>query len=136
MAARPWVTPQNVRDWSERQSIKSRSIAKLRIDIMRAEQHIIAYTRNTFSDPDRYPIIPEPVRIATLMLAEQFAANAASLGSGAGGGGLFKSERFDDYAYTLADTEFQIDNLDLSSLLDEFIDQSGKGSTVMKMRKL
>jgi hypothetical protein len=135
MAARPWVTPQEVRDWSERQSVKNRSDDKLAIDITRAEQWVINYTRNNFSDPDRYPVIPEPVRIAVLILAEQFAANSANLGA-AGGGGTFKSERFDDYSYTLADTEFQIDNLDLGSLLDEFADRSGPGNIVMKMRKL
>ena len=135
MATRPWVTPQEVRDWSEREAVTQRSDEKLRVDIFRAEQWVISYTRNTFSDPDRWPTIPEQVRIAVLILAEQYAANAANLGS-AGGGGAFKSERFDDYAYTLADTDFQIDNLKLGALLDEFIETAGPGNVVMKMRKL
>ena len=135
MATRPWVTPQEVRDWTERQGVKERSDDKLRVDIFRAEQYVITYTRNTFSDSDRWPVIPDPVRIATLILAEQYAATAVNLGTGAGGG-AFKSERFDDYSYTLADTDFQIDNLKLGVLLDEFIENRNPGNVVMKLRKL
>ena len=135
MATRPWVTPQDVRKWTERQAVKNRSLEKLKVDIFRAEQYIINYTRNTFEDTKRWPAIPEPVRIATLILAEQNAANAANLGTSAGGG-AFKSERFDDYSYTLADTDFQIDNLKLGALLDEFIENRNPGNVVMKLRKL
>ena len=135
MAIRPWVTPQEVKNWTERPAVKDRSDDKLKVDIFRAEQYIINYTRNTFSDAERWPVIPEPVRIATLILAEQYAANAANLGTGTGGG-AFKSERFDDYAYTLADTDFQIDNLKLGALLDEFVETKGPGNVVMKMRAL
>jgi len=131
MAVRPWVTPQEVRDWSERASVKNRDDAKLTIDITRAELWIIKYTRNTFADADP---LPEQVRIATLILAEQLAANAASRGSSSGGG-MYKSERFDDYAYTIADTDSQIDDLNLGSLLDEFIAEK-VGTVVMKLRKL
>jgi len=134
MAVRPWVTPQDVKSWSERPSVQNRSGKKIKTDIMRAEQYIIAYTRNTFSDPERYPEIPEPVRIAVLILAEQFAANAAALGKESGG--MFRSETFDDYSYTLADTDFQIDNLNLGSLLDAYIEPAELGTVVMKMRKL
>ena len=135
MATRPWVTPQAVRDWTERPAVKNRSDEKLSVDIFRAEQYVITYTRNTFADPVRWLDIPEPVRIATLILAEQYAANAANLGMGTGGG-AFKSERFDDYSYTLADTDFQTDNLKLGALLDEFVETKGPGNVVMNMRKL
>ena len=136
MAARPWVTPQEVKKWSERPSVKKRSKERLEIDIFRAEQYVITFTRNDFSDSTRWPTIPKQVRIAVIMLAEQYAANAASLGAGGAASGMFKSERFDDYSYTLADTDFQIDNLKLGALLDEFIEQAGPGNAVMKMRKL
>ena len=135
MAMRPWVLPQEVRDWTERQAVKDRTDQKLAVDIFRAEQWVIAYTRNTFADPERWPIIPEPVRIAALILAEHYASTAANLGT-AGGGGAFKSERFDDYAYTLADSNAQIEDLKLGGLLDEFVENKGPGNVLMKMRKL
>lgn len=133
MAQRPWVTSNEIRDWSERQSVKNRNDEKLAIDISRAEAYVINYTRNQFYDEKRYPNLPEPVRIAVLMLAEQYAANSAEFSTGVG---TFRSESFDDYSYTLADTAFKIDNLDLGPLLDEFIDSTGKGNMTMKMRKL
>jgi hypothetical protein len=135
MATRPWITPQEVRDYSERQSVKDRTDAKLEIDIARAEWYVIKYTGNQFDDPEKYLALPEPVRIATLLLAESFAADAASLSAGVGS---YKSESFDDYSYTVADTAYKIDNLDLGPLLDEFIDTgAGAGVSVfMRMRKL
>ena len=135
MAVRPWVTPQDVRDWTERKNVKERTDERLRVDIMRAEQWVIAYTRNTFADPVRWPVIPEQVRIAVIMLAEHYASNAASTNA-LPGGGAFKSERFDDYAYTLADADAQIDNLKLGILLDEFIENRAPGNVNMRMRKL
>ena len=128
MAARPWVTPQEVRDWSERPGVRNRSDERLRVDIARAELWVINYTRNRFDGPE----VPEPVRIAVLLLAEQYATNAAG---GGGASGMFKSERFDDYSYTLADSDFLIDNLNLADLLSEFV-SADTGTMVMKMRKL
>ena len=136
MATRPWVTPQEVKKWSERPSVRKRTKDRLEIDIFRAEQYVITFTRNDFSDSKRWPTIPKQVRIAVLMLAEQYAANAASLGTSGAASGMFKSERFDDYAYTLADTDSQIDNLKLGELLNEFVEQAGPGNVVMKLRKL
>ena len=130
MAARPWVTPQEVRDWSERPGVKNRSDERLRVDIARAELWVLNYTRNRFFDD---PEAPEPVRIAVLLLAEQYATTAA--GGGGSAGGMFKSERFDDYSYTLADSDFLIDNLKLADLLSEFVN-ADTGAMVMKIRKL
>jgi len=135
VANRPWVTPQEVRDWTERPKVKERSDDKLGVDIFRAEQWVIKYTHNTFADPERWPVIPDSVKIATLIFAEQYAAMAANTNT-SGGGGTFKSERFDDYSYTLADTDYQIDNMQLGGLLDEFIEKQTRGDVVMKMRKL
>ena len=51
MAARPWVLPQEVRDYTDRPSVKERADAKLSVDISRAEQYVISYTHNRFEDP-------------------------------------------------------------------------------------
>ena len=48
MAERPWVTPQEVRDYSEIPSVQKRSDTRLAVDIARAEQYVITYTHNTF----------------------------------------------------------------------------------------
>ncbi len=134
MATRPWATPQEVRDYSERQSVKDRNDAKLTIDISRAEQYVIQYTGNRFEDESKYATLPASVKTAVVLLAESYAADAAGLSSGVG---AFKSESFDDYSYTMADTAYKIGNLDLGPLLDEYITASGgKGEITMRMRKL
>lgn len=136
MATRPWVTPQDVRDYSDRTRVLERTDAKLTIDISRAEQYVINYTHNRFEDSEKYPTVPEPVKTAVILIAEAYAAYATDFGAGAG---TYKSESFDDYSYTAADTAYIIGNLDLASLLDEFIEAENgkvKNAVTMRMRKL
>lgn len=136
MAQRPWITPEEVKDYSDRQNVIERADAKLAVDITRAEQYIIAYTHNRFDDPEKYPALPEPVKTAAVLLTEAYAAYAAEFGAGSG---MFTSEHFDDYSYTAADTGYIIGNLDLSPLLDEFVEAENgktKNAVVMRMRKL
>lgn len=136
MAERPWVSPQEVRDYTDRQSVKDRTDAKLAIDISRAEQYVINYTHNRFEDPEKYPAVPDSVKTAVILLAEAYAAYATDFGTGSG---TYKSESFDDYSYTAADTAYIIANLDLAPLLDDYI-EADQGKTVnavtMRMRKL
>ena len=132
MATRPWVTPQEVREYTEHAEVQNRTDERLAVDIMRAEQYVITYTRNDFSDPEKFPTIPDQVRLAVILIAEMYAFNAAT-----GKGGAFKSESFDDYSYTLRDTDTKLDNLLLGPLLDEFILGPTAGADVfMRMRKL
>lgn len=132
MAARPWVTPEEVRSYSEREKVQARSDDKLKVDISRAEQYVIQYTRNRFDDAGKYPVIPESVKTAVILIAEVYGSAAAD------GKGEYKSETFDDYSYTVADTAVKLENLDLSSLLDEYIVEkaNGNGGVTMKLRKL
>jgi hypothetical protein len=133
MATRPWVTPQEVREYSDRKSVKDRSEMKLAVDISRAQWYVIKYTNYDFSDAIKYPILPEPVKTAVLLLSESYAADAANLSDGVGS---YKSESFDDYSYTAADTAYKIGNLDLGPLLDPFIERGAKGGVTVRMRKL
>ena len=134
MAERPWVTPDEVRAYSDRQSVKSRDESKLLIDISRAEMYVVKYTRNKFDD-EKYPVMPEPVKTAVILLAESYAAGAAGLGGDAEISGNFKGETFDDYSYTLMDSAAKIDNLDLGYLLDDYTVENN-GTVNMKLRKL
>lgn len=131
MAIRPWATPAEVIAYSDRPAVKTRADAKLAIDIGRAEQYIIAYTNNRFEDAIKYPTIPQPVKTATILAAEAYANNAVE------GAKTMKSETFDDYSYTQADTTtVRIESLDLGPLLDEFVLAATRGGVAMKLRKL
>jgi hypothetical protein len=127
------VTPQEVQAYSERKGVQERAADRLTVDISRAEWFVIKHTSNEFSDAD-YPILPEAVRAAVLLLAESFAADAVTLG---GAGGAFQSESFDGYSYTLADANEKIKSLQLDTLLDEYVVKSERAANYfMRLRKL
>lgn len=132
MAVRPWVTPEDVKSYSDREKVQTRSDEKLKVDISRAEQYVIQYTQNRFDDAAKYPAIPTEVKTAVILIAEVYGNTAAD------GKGEFKSETFDDYSYTVADTAVKLENLDLASLLDEHIVETARGqnAVTMKLRKL
>lgn len=132
MADRPWVTPDEVRNYSESPKVKARSDERLAIDITRAEQYVIAYTHNRFED---YEELPDPVKAAVIILADSHAYTAVMTSTTGG----MKSETFDDYSYTVADSASgaSIEDLGLNILLDEFvIDDGASGKITMRMRKL
>lgn len=127
MATRPWITPADVKDYTEFPKVMVRPDPKLKLDIVRAEQYIISRTNNKFDD-DTYPTIPEPVKLATILVAE-FYANAA-----ADDASKFESETFDDYSYTRSD--IKVEDLDLEPLLKDYVIVASKNQVSMKLRKL
>lgn len=131
MAERPWVTPDELISYTDFQSVKTRNSDKLKVDISRAEQYVISYANNRFDDGEKYPIIPEAVKTAVTLIAEVYGCNAVE------GSREFKSETFDDYSYTVADTNVpKLAALDLGPLLDDFIILVPRNSVTMKLRKL
>ena len=130
---RPWVTPGEVKDYSDNPKIQNRNEEKLKVDIFRAEQYVIRYTGNTFKDDAKFPAVPEGVRLAVILLAEMYATSAAEYDEKSGN---YKSETFDEYSYTLADTAKKQENIDLGPLLDEYVVSMTKNAVNMKLRKL
>ena len=127
MPERPWVKPKEVRDYSEIKSVQERTDARLVIDIARAEQYVISYTGNDFSE---YEEIPQNVKTAVILLAEAYGYNSAVSAK------ELKSETFDDYSYT-ADTSLKsIDGLDIKPLLEGYMKDKDGGSIVMRLRRL
>ena len=61
MAERPWVMPEEVKEYSEIPVVQKRSDARLVVDITRAEQYVITYTKNSFQDLEE---IPQEVKMA------------------------------------------------------------------------
>lgn len=131
MAERPWVTPQEVQGYTEYKQVQERSEARLRVDISRAEQYVISYTNNDFSE---YEEIPEAVKTAVILLAEAYAYNACA--DARSGGRRMKSETFDDYSYTAGDDDFSADNLDVKVLLDPYVKVAARNGITLRMRKL
>lgn len=133
MAERPWVLPEEVKAYTEIESVQGRSEARLAVDIARAEQYVISYTHNRFTDCDE---IPTPVKTAVILLSEAYAAHASQLKKT--GGGALKSETFDDYSYTAGESTVEdlVKDLDLDALLDEFLVAEPRSGVTMRLRKL
>ena len=135
MAARPWVLPQDVRDYTDHAEVKNRSDMKLAVDIFRAEAKVISITHNKFdqltlSGEERYPAIPEQVRLAVILLAEAYAYNVARKSASAA---MKKSETFDDYAYEAAETtDIDMSGLDIDELLADYVIAS-RGNVSFRM---
>lgn len=127
MAVRPWVTPAEVKEYTEIKSVQERTDNRLAIDIARAEQYIINYTNNDFSE---YTELPEPVRLAVILIAEINACNSVIQATNK------KSETFDDYSYTAETSLKNYDDLGLDALLDSFIKARSKGNVTMRMTVL
>lgn len=130
MAKRPWVTPAEVKSYTDRLAVQSRGDAKLSVDITRAEQYVISYTNNSFDDAKKYLTVPEAVKTAVILLAEAYAQHAVE------GARMMKSETFDDYSYTAADSTIDIDSLCLGPLLDDYVVVAPRQGVTMKIRRL
>lgn len=127
MAERPWVTPDELREYSEIKAVQNRTDARLSIDIARAEKYIITYTHNDFSS---FAKVPEEVRTAVILLAEAYGNRAVAISNDK------KSETFDDYSYTSSDSEINVDSLDIAALLDDYVVKEPKNTLNMRLRKL
>lgn len=127
MATRPWVTPQEVKEYSEVKAVQERSDARLTVDIARAEQYVLTLTHNDFHE---YEEIPAAVKTAVLILAETYAHNSVNVSRDV------ESETFDDYSYKANSSTVSIDSLDLAALLDDYVINEPKNGVNMRLRKL
>lgn len=127
MAVRPWVTPGEVRDYTEIESVRERSDTRLAVDISRAEQYVISYTNNDFSD---YEEIPQNVKTAVILLAETYGYNSVISAQN------IKSEAFDDYSYTAENSVVKFDTLGIEPLLEEYIKKKIRGDVTVRLRRL
>ena len=124
---RPWVTPEEVKTYTDHKEIAERSNEKLKTDIFRAEQKVISITHNNF-DSEELEKIPESVKIAVMILAEAYANNSIEKSKK-----QIRSETFDDYSYSLDSGIIDIDSLDLDYLLKDDMLEAGSGNVILRM---
>ena len=125
MATRPWVTPQEVVNYTDIPAVQTRDEAKLAVDIQRAEAKVIAYCHHDFTETKEdgsevYTAIPDAVKTAVILLAEAYAKNTLLKSTT-----QYTSETHDDYSYTIKDGEITIESLNITDLLDPYVDSSG-----------
>lgn len=128
MANRPWVLPEDVKDYSEDTDVQERSSTRIEFDIARAEAQIIKYCNNDFSS---YDVIPDDIKKAVILLAEKYAVTAVRVKKGG-----IVSESFDDYSYSVdSNYSININDLGLEALLDRY-KQANTGNVSMKLWRL
>lgn len=126
-AVRPWVTPDEVKNYTDHAEVAKRDEAKLQMDIFRAEQKVISITHNRF-DGEELLELPEPVRIAVIILAETFAKNSMEMAKK-----QIRSETFDDYSYSVGSGIIDLEGLDLDYLLKDYMLDGNSGNVKLRM---
>jgi hypothetical protein len=127
---RPWITPEDVREYSASDKVKQRTDQQLKTDIMRAESYVIYHTHNRFDDEKYDSGIPEDVVMAVTLLAEAYALKSINQING-----VMSSETFDDYSYTMDTDTDLIDSLQLGPMLDPYV-LKDSGKVIARLRKL
>lgn len=122
-----WVTPDDVREYSDIKAIQERTDKRLMTDIFRAQQYVVSYTNNDFSE---YEEIPQSVKTAVILLAEIYGYNSVTSAK------ELKSETFDDYSYTAENSVRSISDSDIEPLLEEFVKAKAKNGVTMRLRRL
>lgn len=133
MAERPWVTPDEVKSYTDFEDVLNRTDIKLQKDISRAEIYVLSYTNNKDLLNDiLYPDIPEEVKTAVIILAEAYGHNAVEKTK------TLKSETFDDYSYTTESNTVDLNSVydEIATLLEDFKKAKPNNLVNMSLRKL
>ncbi|MDD2979534.1 MAG: DUF3199 family protein [Hespellia sp.] len=128
---RPWVRPQEVKDYSDSDKVKARSDEKLAFDIARAEKYVIFNTHNKFDSEEYKEKLPSDVKMAVILLSEAYALKSIGMKDG-----TKSAETFDDYSYTIDLSVDELANLGLGPLLDDYVISPESGKVTMKLRSL
>lgn len=123
------ITPTDVREYTNFESVQSRREEQLNFDILQAETDIFDYCGHDFSDTERYPTIPEEVKLSAIKLAEYYALinSDESLVKG------ITSERLGDYSYQIG-KDGETKKFSLRSLLKSHVQQTGSKGKTFKVR--
>jgi hypothetical protein len=115
-----YITPADVKTYSEFGAVQNRPDSKLEKDILRSETEIFAYCGHKFDDAEKYPSgPPEEVRLAIILLAEYYALTSSDESFAKG----YKSERIGNYSYSLG--ENPMTKPQFTSMLASHIQTSG-----------
>lgn len=129
MAKMPWITPQEVRNFTSYEEVKNKSDVQLAIIIQRATNKIINYTHNSFEDSEnKVEPLPEEIKNIAILLAEALTYNDYLTINGK------KSETFDDYSYSADIKSISVEDI-LADIPERFV-SSGNGNVSFRMFKL
>lgn len=121
-----YITPKELKTYSEFESVQERSDESLLLDIIEAESDLESTLRQPISEVlDVDGKLPEKLRIALLKLAQFFALinSDDSIQKG------YTSEKMSDYSYTIGSGD-SLKKPDIAGLINGFINED-----VQKLKK-
>lgn len=121
------ITPEQVINYTSYESVKNRTPAQIKFDIVQAREDIFKYCGQDFSE---YEELPEEVELAFIKVAEYYAIINSDEGMVKG----MTSETLGDYSYTLGNGEVQ--ELKIGNLLQSYIKETARRGTTFRMRSL
>lgn len=132
---RPFVKPEDLREYTSFDSVQQRSVEKMVSDIVEAEFYVMNYCKRDFSDVNESSIEAESLILAVKKLAEMISYNKelrASVANSGLGGRSVKSESEDGYTYQYSDANddmLTVEDIGVISILDKL-----KSTGNMRMR--
>ncbi|GED14870.1 protein YqbG [Aneurinibacillus migulanus] len=124
-----YITPKDVKEYSEFRAVQNRPDPKLEKDILRAETEIFAYCGHKFDNATKYPNgPPEEVKLAFILLAEYYALIAANESLAKG----FKSEKIGGYSYSIGDNP--MNKPSFISMLSAYVQTAGMAKRKVDFR--
>lgn len=131
MAERPWVTPEELKEYTEFEEVRTAPTAssKLTSPGRRAGSSTTATTDSTTRR--NTPKSRRMSRTAVLLIAEAYAHNAVEQTKV-----RLKSETFDDYSYTAESSIIDVGKLGVESLLDDYVVVQPLNGVTMRLRSL
>ena len=136
MVTRPWLTTEELKEYTDFEKVKNRSDKKLQTDITRAENYLIHRTNNDFAS-DSYSEIPMDIKLAALLVAEHYSVSASVDKQSDCLHSDFQGETFKDYSYSKKGiTDKSVDDVDIDALISRFIVLPTIGTVNLKLRKL
>ncbi len=137
MATRPWLTPEELKEYTDFEKVKNRDDIKVKTDITRAENYIIHRTNNDFSN-EIYITVPDAIKLATLLVAEYYSQSSAVDKDSDTLYSDYQSESFKDYSYTKKSSvrDRSVEDIDIDALISRYIKQPITDSVRIGLRKL
>lgn len=117
--------------YTDSEKVKARDVAKLEMDIRRAQSKILQHLKRTETDSLFIPAVPQAIKDSLILYAEFLSLKEIEKQKAG-----ISAESFDDYSYTRSSNG--IEEPDVFDLLDEYIlgEPLNSNKVVLKARFL
>lgn len=125
------ISTADLINYTDSEKVKVRAVAKLEMDIRRAQSKVLQHLKRTETDALFIPEVPQAIKDSMILYAEFLSLKEIEKHKAG-----ISAESFDDYSYTRSSTG--IEEPDVFDLLDEYIlgEPLNSNKVVLKARFL